>query len=125
MAVSLSNIHTRAMSLSNIHTRDMSLSNIHTRAMSLNPHIEGPEPKFLVVLRCHINQANHDPGRNLKQLMSYYPILTLNLTPKKTYFLDNFDCVYQHSLLNTCVQQIMMTYSCVLSLVAQTNDMGV
>ena len=39
---------------------------------NLNPHIEGPEPKFLVVLRCHINQANHDPYRNPKQLKSYY-----------------------------------------------------
>ena len=80
----------------------------------LNPHIEGPEPKVLVVLRCHINQANHDPGRNPKQLnMLYNPILILNLTPKKTHFLDNFDCHYQHSLLNTCVKQIMMTYSCI------------
>ena len=90
------------------------LPNICTHlSWPLNPHIEGPQPKFLVVLRFHINQANHDPGRNPKHLMSYYTILTLNLTPKKTHFLENFDCVYQHSQLNTCVQQIMMTYSCI------------
>ena len=32
----------------------------------IKPHTEGHEPQILVVLRCHINQANNHTGRKPK-----------------------------------------------------------
>ena len=58
------------------------------------------------------------------------PILTFNLTPKKTHFLDNFDCLSAFSIhwsthvFNKLWWHIHVSMSLV-SLVAQNNDMGI